>query len=157
MVGRSLKSFTMNPLPRMPIRKSFRFGRGGWILKSIPIETPPGLFLRRMTCLVRQHPVPRPPAPFALLSPDLFSARPLLSYEPLLFRFDLIQQKTPRKKPVKALLSCCLAFDLKAGGTMKQHHARRGFIDILSAVTAGPHERFLDIYFPDTQRRHPLG
>jgi hypothetical protein len=86
--------------------------------------------------LIRQHPFFSPATPLALLAAYLFYARTLCRHLPGLPLFDFIQQEPSGEKPIEALLTRCLTFDLKARRTMYQHHARRQFVNVLAPVSS---------------------
>ena len=117
---------------------------------------PPGCLLVGVMGFVGEHPVFGTAGALAFLAANLLNAGALGRHEPPLQRFDFIEQQSAREKTVESLLAGGLTFDLQPGGTMEQHHAGGGLIDILSAVTAGPDKGLFNVGFPHIQRRHAL-
>jgi len=117
----------------------------------------PGRLLLRVTGFVGQHPILGPSASFALLPADFLDARLLRRHAPGLELFNLVQQQPPGDEPVEPLLTGGLALDLKTGWAMQQHDASGRFVDVLTAMPAGPHKTLLNVGLPHPQRRHAQG
>jgi hypothetical protein len=96
---------------------------------------------------VGEHPLFRPPAATPFLPANLFDAGALGRYKAALQRFNFVEKQTPGDETIDALLACGLTFHLQAGGTMQQHHAGRGLVDVLTALATGTDEGFLEVGF----------
>jgi hypothetical protein len=94
-------------------------------------------------------------APF--LPAELFDAGLLRSAAALLDGFDFVEEKFACEGTILCLVSRGLAFHLNTGWPMKQLNARRGFVYVLPAVSAGANESFFDIRFMDAEGRHARG
>src|ERR1017187_8796825 len=106
---------------------------------------------------VSEHPCLGPAALVALLSAYLLDSGYLRRHLPGLFPFNFVEQYTPGNKPIESLLTGGLALHLQAGWPVKQHYARRRFIDVLTAMPSRSHKSFFDIGLTHSQGSHPLG
>ena len=94
---------------------------------------------------------------FAFLATDLFDAGAFGIDVALLERFDLVEEESAGEEPIESLLTRGLAFNLKMRRTVEQHHACRGLVDVLAAVTARADKRLVEVGFADAERGHALG
>lgn len=101
-----------------------------------------------------QHPCFGSPASFAFLSADLLYTRTFRCYLTSFHVLDFIEQETSSDKSIETLLARGLALDLQSGRTMKQHNARRHFVDILPSVPAGSYEALLEVRLAHAQIGH---
>jgi hypothetical protein len=106
---------------------------------------------------VGEHPHFGPATPLALLPTDFLDSGYLGRHLPGLFPFYLVEQYPPGNEPIESLLTSCLALHLQAGWAMEQHHARCGFIDILTAMPSRSDKRFFNIRLAHSQGSHPPG
>jgi 4-aminobutyrate aminotransferase/(S)-3-amino-2-methylpropionate transaminase len=104
-----------------------------------------------------EHPGFRAATATALLAANSLALGAFGRDKSLLARFDLVAEKPAGEETVERLLPGGLAFHLKAGRPMQQHHAGGDLVHVLSAMAAAAHERFLDVGFPDAERGHALG
>lgn len=109
-----------------------------------------------MVSFVRKDSQLRRSAARPLLAAQFFHASLFGSLLLTFLVFDFLEQHFPGSKAVQALLPRLLALNLDAGGPMIEHDARRSLVHILSAVTCRPHERLLDVIFPDACGQHSL-
>lgn len=94
--------------------------------------------------------------PAALLATDargLLSARAGFS-EPLVF--DLGGQELSRGEAVRPLGAKSLALHGCASWPMHEDHAGGDLVHVLPPLSAGVDEAFLEVAFPDAERRQPL-
>jgi len=93
----------------------------------------------------------------SLLSAKFFHARLFRCAAAFLDGFDLVEQELARDGTILPLLSRGLAFHLDTRRTMKQLHARRRFVHVLSAMPSGADERFFYVRFTHAESRHAAG
>ena len=93
---------------------------------------------------------------FAFLAADAFDFGAFGGNEAVLPFLNFVEEQTAGEETVESLLAGFLAFDLEAGGAMKEHDAGGGFVDVLAAVAAGADEGFLDVGLADAERGHAL-
>jgi hypothetical protein len=94
---------------------------------------------------IREHPFFGSLAPFSFLSADFLYARLFCRYSACFHLLDFIEQQSSSDKPIETLLARLLALNLQSGRTMKQHNARRHFVDVLPSMSAGPYEALLEL------------
>jgi len=120
-------------------------------------NSPAEFFFGGVTGFVGEHALLRAAAAAEFLAARLFNPGAFGCLAFLSHRLDPVEKEFASEKPIEALLSGLLAFDLHAGGTMDEHHARGNLVDVLSAMTTGTDEGFVDIGFADAEGSHPLG
>ncbi|HYV35863.1 MAG TPA: hypothetical protein VE988_09185 [Gemmataceae bacterium] len=114
---------------------------------SVHADSAPEPFLFTVARLVGEQALFRAARPFPFLAADFFNPSAFGIQASFLKGFDFVQQKAAGQETVEALLSRGLAFDLQAGRTVEQHHARGRLVDVLAAVPARPDKRFFDVGF----------
>src|SRR5581483_7744712 len=118
---------------------------------------PPRIFFCGVIGFVREDPFLGAAGARAFLAAKLFDLRAFGFYPGALTGFKLVEQQLARDESIESLLTGALTFYLDAGGPVPEHHAGGGFIDVLTAMSPGANERFLEVRLPDVQRRHALG
>jgi hypothetical protein len=109
-----------------------------------------------MARFIREHPFFGATAAPTLLAADFFDTRALGFNKSFLPRLDFVQQKASGDKSIEALLAGALGFDLQTGRTMKEHHASRRFIDVLTAMAARTDEGLFKVALAQTEHGHAL-
>ena len=123
---------------------------------SLRINPLPQILFPRMMRLIRQHTILGPARTLPFLASNALNLRPLRSDKTLLSFLNLIEQQSPRDITIQSLLARLLAFDLYPRRAMNQHHASGRLVDVLPAMSARTHKRFVNVRFTHAQRRHAL-
>src|SRR5438093_12485484 len=113
--------------------------RGPETLKSglFQMTRAAGSFLFRVVRFIGQHPILRAFGELPFGPADFFDASDFRVQPAFATRLDFVEQQTAGDEAIQTLLARGLTFDLHAAGTMQQHHAGRGLVDVLPAVAAG--------------------
>ena len=72
-------------------------------------------------------------------------------------RLDFVEQQPPGEESVQPLLPGALRLYLEPGRAMGDHDAGGSLVDVLAAVPARTHKRFLQIRFLHAQIQHTPG
>jgi len=116
-----------------------------------------GCLLIGMMGFIGQHALFGPAAATPFLATDLFGFGALGNDEPVLARFDLIEEEPPGEETVQALLPGSLTFYLQAGQPVEQHYTGCAFIDVLAAMPTRTDKSLVDVRLLDPQGRHAPG
>jgi len=106
---------------------------------------------------VSEHPFLGAAAFLALLTADFFDAGYFRRHPAGLQLFNFIEQQPPGKESIESLLTRCLALDLETSWPVEQHDARGRLVDILAAMSPGPHKSLFYVGLSHSQSGHALG
>ncbi len=95
-------------------------------------------------------------AAFAFLAAEFFYALLFTALGAELYGLYFVREQSTGQVAVDGLLSLALAFYLYAGREVFQVDAGRGFVDVLSAFTAGAYELFFNVGLADAEFEHAL-
>jgi hypothetical protein len=123
---------------------------------SLHINPLPQILFPRLMRLIRQHTIPGPTRTLPFLASDAFNLRSLRSHKSLLPFLNLVEQQSSSNITIQPLLPRLLTFHLNPRRAMNQHHASGRLVDVLPAMSARTHKRFVNVRFTHAQRRHAL-
>jgi len=99
---------------------------------------------------------PRAKARTALLAAQEFTFSATRSLGGTATVLDFVEQQLAGDEAVHALLPRVLALYLNASGPVYEHDAGGNLVHVLSTVTAGADEGFLNVRFTHAERSHAL-